>query len=210
MKRPILLIGGGGHCVSCIEIIESIGDWSIAGIIDVRERVGQMILEYRIIGSDEDLASLSKFRYATIAVGQLKTSAVRERVFGVALDAGFDFPVLASPTAAVSRHAVIGRGTMVFHHATVNGGARVGENCILNTGSIVEHDAIIGDFSHVSTGALVNGGCIVGRGCFVGSGAVLKHGVRLGDGVVLGAGSVAIRDIQDPGVYVGNPARKLG
>nr|HQU73633.1 N-acetyltransferase [Calditrichia bacterium] len=33
--------------------------------------------------------------------------------------------------------------------------------------------------------------------------------VRICDNVVIGAGSVVTRDITEPGIYAGNPARKI-
>ena len=32
--KPIILIGGGGHCISCIDVIEMTKEFSILGIID--------------------------------------------------------------------------------------------------------------------------------------------------------------------------------
>ena len=43
-KEEIILIGGGGHCKSCIDIIEQEGIYSIKGIIDLPEKKGQKIM----------------------------------------------------------------------------------------------------------------------------------------------------------------------
>ena len=40
------------------------------------------------------------------------------------------------------------------HGAIVNAGAVVGDHCIINTRSLIEHDAQIGDYCHISTGVL--------------------------------------------------------
>ena len=34
MKKNIILIGGGGHCKSCIDVIEAEDKFEIAGIVD--------------------------------------------------------------------------------------------------------------------------------------------------------------------------------
>ena len=44
MKPQILLIGGGGHCKSVIDVIEMEGSFEIAGIIDQKELIGQQVL----------------------------------------------------------------------------------------------------------------------------------------------------------------------
>ena len=40
-KRPILLIGGGGHCASVIDVIESQGIYKIMGIVDKKSFIGK-------------------------------------------------------------------------------------------------------------------------------------------------------------------------
>ena len=47
-----------------------------------------------------------------------------------------------------------------MHNAIVNSGTNIGENCILNTNSLIEHDVNIGNYCHISTGAIINGGVI--------------------------------------------------
>jgi len=209
MIASIVLIGGGGHCASCIDALESSGMWKIIGIVDKPELIGQMVLGYPIIASDADLPELaSRIGNALISVGQLKDPGPRMRLFEKAHIAGFSLPFAVASTARVSRHAQLDSGTIVLHGAFINARASIGENVIVNTGAIIEHDAAIKSHSHISTGAIVNGGCRVGSGCFVGSGAVLKNGVQICDRVVIGAGTTVVNDIAKPGVYVGCPARK--
>ncbi|MBV5327882.1 MAG: acetyltransferase, partial [Chlorobium sp.] len=211
MIKAIVLIGGGGHCASCIEVIESSGLWEIAGIIDTPERIGERILGYEIIGSDADIPAFAgRYKNALITVGQIKTATVRVRLFKAVITAGFSYPQIIAGSAIVSRSASLGRGTIVMHRAFINAAAKVGDNCIINTGAVVEHDAIVGNNTHVSTGAIVNGGCHVGNECLVGSGSVIRNGIHVADDVVIGAGAVVIADIAEPGVYAGCPARKIG
>ena len=60
MNKNIILVGGGGHCKSCIDIVETESKYEIKGIIDVPEKLGQDILSYKIIGNDEDIPHLTK------------------------------------------------------------------------------------------------------------------------------------------------------
>jgi len=207
--RPIILIGAGGHCASCIEAIESTGEWEITGLVDKQERIGARLLGYEVMGNDSGLSELAqRFGAALITVGQIESSTLRRRLFLAARSSGFELPVITASTARVSRYANIGYGTIVLHHAFVNAGAQVGENCILNTGTIIEHDAVVGGNCHVSTGAIVNGDCIIGDGSFIGSGAVLRNGICLVAGCVVGAGAVVTKDLHEAGIYVGCPARR--
>ncbi len=179
-KSKIILVGAGGHCRSCIDVIEQEGRFEIAGVVDKDASGNGSVLGYPVIGRDEDLSALrQEYEYAMITVGQIKSSAVRMRLSQLLADEGFKMPVVVSPHAYVSPHATIGDGTIVMHGAIVNAGAKIGGNCILNSSSLIEHDAEAGDFVHISTGAIINGDSKVWNNSFVGSGAVVIHGITL-------------------------------
>jgi sugar O-acyltransferase (sialic acid O-acetyltransferase NeuD family) len=176
MTENIILIGGGGHCRSCIDVIEQEGRFTIAGIVDVPEKKGHSVLDYPVIGSDADMKELIKiFPNVLITLGQIKSPGRRVEIFNDLMQMGARLPVIQSPLAYVSSHARVGEGTIVMHHALINAGVNVGRNCIINTKSLVEHDAVIEDHCHISTGAIVNGGVTIGSGSFFGSGAVSKE-----------------------------------
>jgi sugar O-acyltransferase (sialic acid O-acetyltransferase NeuD family) len=189
--NKLLLIGGGGHCKSCIDVIEQQGIYAIAGIIDRPSELGKKIMGYKLIGTDDDLSRLrNEFDYAFVTVGQIRNADVKIKLYNLLKKLDFHIPFIVSPLAYVSKHAKISQGTIVMHHALVNAGAIVGENCIINTKALIEHDAIIGNHVHVSTGAIINGGVVVSDECFVGSLATTKNSVQIPEKSFIKAGSV--------------------
>ena len=159
MKPHIVLIGGGGHCKSCIDVIELEAKYVIAGIVDIKEKLHQSIIGYKIFATDNDLPDLvKKYQYFFITLGQIKNPDKRIRIFQTLKELGAKLPIIISPLAYVSRHSKIGDGTIIMHQALINAGAMIGSNCIINTKTLIEHDAIIGDHCHIATGAIINGG----------------------------------------------------
>lgn len=190
MKPKLILIGGGGHCASCIDVIEQAGQFDIAGIVD-KDVTSDSMLGYPIVGNDDDLQALrSSYDYALITIGQIRSPAIRIKLFEYAKLLGFNFPTIISPRAYVSKNAVIGEGTVVMHDALINARANVGANCIINTKALIEHDAIVEDNCHVSTGAVINGSTLIRQGTFVGSNAVTKESVQSKENDFIKAGSV--------------------
>lgn len=203
--KPLILIGGGGHCKSVIEVAESIGR-TIQGILDVPSEVGKQVLGYPIIDTDAAIPDFVNTCEFVVTVGFIKNPALRTELFNKVIEAGGTLATLVASTAYVSRHAKIGKGTVVMHHAFVNAGAEVGDNVILNTFCNIEHNAYVGHQCHVSTGVMVNGDCKIGNNCFIGSQSVLANGISICDDVLVGAGSLVRKSIIKPGVYSGNPA----
>ena len=204
MMEQLILVGGGGHCKSVIDVAQSAG-YQVLGVLDMPEEVGKAILNTKVIGTDEDIPYYVNRAEFVITVGFIKNAATRIELFNRIKEAGGKLATIIASTAYVSKYATLGEGTVVMHNAFVNAGAKVGNNVILNTFSNVEHDVVIEDQCHISTGTMVNGNCKVGKNCFIGSQSVLANGVIIGDDIIVSAGSFVKKSISDKGVYSGNP-----
>ena len=203
-QKNLILIGGGGHCKSVIDVAELAG-YNILGILDMPEDVGKSVLDYKVIGTDDDIPQYADNTEFIITVGFIKNPAIRVRIFNKVKEAGGKLATLVASTAHVSPYATLGEGTVVMHQAVVNAGAQVGANCIINTFCNIEHDALIGNQCHISTGTMVNGDCKVGERVFIGSQSVLANGITVGNDIIIGAGSVVCKSLSEKGVYAGNP-----
>ena len=107
--KELYLIGGGGHCKSCIDVIELEGKFTIKGIFDKKENIGKNVLGYPIVGSDEDIAKyISSQSYFLITVGQIKSPDIRIAIFENLKKQKANMAIVISPRAYVSKHAQIG------------------------------------------------------------------------------------------------------
>jgi sugar O-acyltransferase (sialic acid O-acetyltransferase NeuD family) len=184
MMQEILLVGGGGHCHSVIDVIEQEKKYVIAGIVDKKERIGERVLGYDIIGSDEDLELLrQRYEFACVSIGHIYSNTVRLHLIKKLNDLAFTLPSIVSAYAYLSPHATVGEGTVIMHHAVINAGAKIGSHCIINSKALIEHDVIIENGCHISTNATLNGAVYVKQNSFIGSGAIAKEGSVL-DGFV--------------------------
>lgn len=203
--KKLILVGGGGHCKSVIDVAESAG-YSIIGILDTPENVGKKVLDYPIVGTDDDIPLYIDQTLFIVTVGQIKDANLRIKIHEKIANAGGQLATLISSTAHVSKYSSIGEGTVVMHQAIVNADAKIGKGCIINTFANIEHDAIVEDYCHISTGAMVNGNCSVGKGTFLGSQAVMVNGISIIEGCVIAAGAMVRKNIVRKGIYSDNPA----
>ena len=208
--KPIILIGGGGHCISCIDVIEATGIYKILGILDLPEKLGHKVLNYSIIGTENELERyLPECTEFLITVGQIGSYILREKIYNKVLQAGGRLPSIISPLAHVSTYANIGEGSIIMHQAIVNAGALIGNGCIINTKALVEHEAKIGNFCHISTASVINGQANIGDFCFIGSNTVIANNTNVIANTVIAAGSQVLKNIEIEGTYVGHPLRKI-
>lgn len=206
--KNLILVGGGGHCKSVIDVAESAG-FSILGILERPEEVGKKVLDYEVLGTDDDMAKYADQAEFIVTVGQIKSPNLRIKLHQMLLDAGCRLATIIAPTAHVSKYASIGEGTVIMHKAVVNADAKIGKGCIINTFANIEHEVVIGDHCHISTGAIVNGASVVGEESFIGSQCVINQCVTIGKRVIIGAGSVVVSDLPDNSIVAGVPAKPL-
>jgi sugar O-acyltransferase (sialic acid O-acetyltransferase NeuD family) len=188
LKKNIVLVGGGGHCISIIDIIENRNEFNILGILDSNSKENN-ILDYKILGGDNLIPELvNENTYFLITVGQIKSCSIRKKIAKTLTENKAKLATVISSLAYVSKHAHIEQGTVVMNHAVVNAKSIIGKNCIINTMSNIEHGVKIGDFCHISTCAVINGDSEVGNGSFIGSNATISNGIIINENSIIGAG----------------------
>jgi sugar O-acyltransferase (sialic acid O-acetyltransferase NeuD family) len=208
----LVLLGGGGHCKSVIELIRSIDHFLIHGILDPSFNPDhhQAVMGVPIIGNDNDITMHCKLgRQFVITVGQIKNAAIRQKLYEQVIASGGQLPVLIAPTAHVSEKSELKDGTIVLHHALVNCDSMIGKACIINSGSIIEHECHVGDFCHLAPRTTISGAVLIGNNSFVGAGTVVTQGVKLGKNVLVGAGALVLKNVPDNQIWIGNPASPM-
>ena len=178
-KPNIILIGGGGHCLSVIDVVEQEDKYNIKGILDDTKKGD--VLGYPILGNRDLVKELT--------IGQIKSSSIREDIALLLDSCKANLATVISPLAYVSKHATIGEGSVIMHNAIINAKAKVGKHCIINTKANIEHNVQIGDFCHISTCATVNGDTIVGKRTFIGSNATISNNITIVEKSIISAGN---------------------
>ena len=199
----VLLVGGGGHCRSVIDVLE-MAHVSVAGIIHGSNDRQENIFCHPALGKDEDLPNLlGTYSKALVTVGQIKTATPRKTLFETLKALGFSLPYIVSPLGHCSAHSSLGAGSIVMHHALVNSNVHIGQNCIINSKALVEHDSVVHDHCHIAVGAIICGNVCIGQGTFVGAGACIKEGVTIGENCIIGMNCTVRQNMSSGTKYVG-------
>jgi sugar O-acyltransferase (sialic acid O-acetyltransferase NeuD family) len=193
MKKKIIIIGAGGHAKSIIDVIEKTKKFKILFLIDKYEG---NINSYKVLRSNKNILHYKKYtKNIVIGIGQIKEYKIRKKIFDKFKKNGYNFPIIKSPMAYISRQAIISEGTIVMHQALINANAKIGKNCIINTKALIEHDVEVGDNCHVSTNVILNGSCKINKNTFIGSGSIIFNNVNVSSGKVIPAGSIIKRGV---------------
>jgi len=208
-KMEIILVGGGGHCKSVIDVLVDSQEFKIIGILDMKDKVGSNLLGFPIIGTDEDIPKLiMKYKNFHITIGHILSNVKRVNIYQRIELLGGSFPIIKAYDAHISKYALINSGSFIGHKAVINAGAKIGCNCIINTGAVIEHDSIVENHSHISTCVTVNADCQVGEGSFLSSHVVINRGVEIPPESRIYSGSIVTKSFKERGISLkGIPAK---
>jgi sugar O-acyltransferase (sialic acid O-acetyltransferase NeuD family) len=209
--KDIVVIGSGGFSKQVIEIIEQINfrkrEYNFIGIIDDnRELIGSNVLGYKVIGDTDYLEKLSREKkvHGVIAIADGKIrKIIAEKLKKVI------WVNLIHPSAVVSKYVDLGVGNIICGGVVINPDFKLGNHCHINIGSSLGHDVNMFDFVTVMPGARISGNVLLKNHATVGTGSTIIQGITIDVGVVLGAGSVTVKNTKPQKLYVGVPARKI-
>ena len=138
-----------------------------------------------------------------VNAGQNVTVVEPSNIYGCTLEDD----VFVGPFCEIQKNVTIGARTRVQSHSFICELVEIGADCFIGHGVKFVNDSF-------SKGGPARGdrslwqATRIGNNVSIGSNATILP-IRICDNVVIGAGAVVTQDIQEPGIYAGNPARKL-
>ena len=204
MKKQLIIIGAGGHGKVIADIAELVAAYKEIYFLD--DNNTGTCLKHEIIGKTDDFIKFVNKADFIIGIGN---AIIRKRIFEKLEKYEADIISLIHPFSIVANSVKIGKGSVITAGAVINPDSLIGKGCIINTSSSVDHDVIIKDFAHIASGAHLAGHVFIGENTWIGAGAIVKNNISIDSDCMIGAGAVVVNNIQEPGVYVGVPAKKI-
>ncbi len=210
VMKDIYIIGAGGFGREVAWLIERINEkeptWNLKGFIDDNEeKWGTTEDGYPVVGGSEYLSKLEDV-YAVCAVG---SSRIRKIIIEKLKDNNVKFATLIDPSVIKSKRVEIGEGSIICAGNILTVDIKIGKHVIINLDCTVGHDVELGDYDTLYPSVNVSGMTKVGECTELGTGTQIIQGKTIGANTIVGAGTVVVKDIQEPGTYVGSPARKI-
>jgi acetyltransferase-like isoleucine patch superfamily enzyme len=111
------------------------------------------------------------------------------------------------PFVEIQRRVTVGKRTRVQSHAFICELVSIGDDCFISHGAMFINDVFkIGGPAHGQEELWKS--TTIGNNVSIGTNATIMP-VSICDNVVVGAGSVVTKDITEPGIYAGNPAKLI-
>lgn len=204
----MLIIGAKGHAKEILEIIREKKYTNNLFFFDnIKENFETQLFGFPILKNFTEVKNLFKVdnNFALgIGVPQLRFK-LTQRI----LELGGEHSSIISCKALVAPVIQWGSGISIMPFAAIFNDVTLGNGILINSFASVHHDSVIGDFTELSPGCRVLGRCKIGSMCSIGTNAVILPNTKISSNVIVGAGAIVTKDIDEPGVYVGNPAKRI-
>lgn len=200
--RKLNIIGASGHSKVVADIAIACGYEDIT-FLD-KNKCSDFCMGFPVIEEDLSKAGYEEDDFF-VAIGN---AGIREQIIHELEERGLSLITLIHPSAVLGSDVVIGKGTVVMAGVVINADTTIGEGCIINTAASVDHDNVLADFVHVSVGAHLAGMVKVNKATWIGAGATVSNQISICENAMIGAGAVVVKNITEPGTYIGVPAKR--
>lgn len=113
------------------------------------------------------------------------------------------------PTAQIHDSNIeIGEGSIICAGTIITTNVKIGKHSHLNLITTVGHDCNIGDFFTTAPGVQISGNETIGNRVYFGARSCVKQKISICDDVTIGMNAGVIRNITEPGTYIGTPAKR--
>lgn len=210
MNKEVYIIGAGGHAKVIANVIYKSGD-IVKGFLDDNVAIGTVIIKekkLKVVGTIADVERLkSKYPKAEFIIG-IGDNHIRKRICEE-LGENISYYTAIDPSSQIGLDVEVGKGTVILSNACINTSTKIGKHCIINTGAIIEHDNILEDYAHISPNATLSGTVKVGKMTHIGTGTVVKNNISICNNCIVGIGAAVVKNIEEPGIYIGVPSKKI-
>jgi sugar O-acyltransferase (sialic acid O-acetyltransferase NeuD family) len=144
-----------------------------------------------------------------VAVTYTQLNRVRTRLYNEIKKKGFSLASYISSNAFVWNNVEIGENCFIFENNVLQYRVKIGNNVVMWSGNHIGHGTRILDNCFLSSHAVISGECVVGESCFIGVNSTFSDHLTIARDCIIGAAANMIKDTEEAGIYVGNPAKRM-
>lgn len=199
MNKKLIIIGNTEHALTMLQYIHNVNYGDVVAF-SVNE---QYIREPKIKGIPVlPLEKLDQYYQPDqvnliLGIGYTKMGDVKEKLFRLLTDRGYQFVNFIHPTAIIAEDVELGTGNNILEGVILEAGVKLSDGNLLFGGTMIAHDTIVGSFNSFSVKVVVAGCSQVKNHCFVGANATVRDHVILEDYVLVGAAAYADRNLKE-------------
>lgn len=208
MKKNICIVGTGGFAREVLCLIDDLKLYNdVCAFLEPdhiweKEWKGKEIMGIPVLNQSSFDPEKS---FASIGIGD---PIIREKVTKQ-LPQNTEYKSLIHPNAVISRWSTIEEGAVICAGSIITSQIKIGKHAHINLDTTIGHDCTIGNFFTTAPSVNISGICDIGDYVYFGTGSATRQGVKINSNITVGMGAMVVKDLNEAGIYVGIPAKKI-
>jgi sugar O-acyltransferase (sialic acid O-acetyltransferase NeuD family) len=132
---------------------------------------------------------------------------IKKNLHSVLKNRGAKFISIVHPSSFLTQGVNMGEGCIISRECILSNDSKIGSFVTFNARAVIGHDTVINDYAHIDTSVFIGGNCIIGTEATLYTKAIILQGLEVSEKVIVGAGSVVVKNITKPCTVFGSPAR---
>jgi len=208
--KNIVIIGSGGFAKEVAFLIDDINkeneQWNLLGFID--SNIGEYNGNYQIYQNDEWLLNIEKEINIVFGIG---LPILIEKLYNkFSINKNINFPNLIHPNVIGDwKNIELGQGNIICASNTFTTDIKIGNCNLINLDCTIGHDTIIGNYNVINPSVNISGGVELGNKNLIGTATTILQYKKITSNITIGGSSLVTKNIEEEGVYIGSPVKKL-
>tara|TARA_B100001057_G_C22508757_1_gene817021 strand:+ start:68 stop:682 length:615 start_codon:yes stop_codon:yes gene_type:complete len=204
MNKKIILIGGGTHATSILNLLErNFPKYKIFGYTDSKKTK----LKINYLGKDESIFKKYNKNSVLLVMSIGVNTKIRSKVFKIFKKKRYNFITIIDKTSVVAASSQISEGSIIFPNSSVGPKTVIKKNVVIHTAAVIEHDSVVEENSYVGPSAVVCGNSKVGKNCLVGANSCIIEYIKMPNNSILGASGLLNKNYKKSKTFIGVPAK---
>lgn len=207
--KKVLLIGAGDNGQIKGHFLKQSTNYDLVGFVDDTKEKGTIISGKEVLGAISDVESLYQegiFDELFIAIAY-KHLDFKEHLYNKLKSRGIPFAKYVHPSVIIDKSVKVGEGSFILAGCVVDHGVEIGNGVFINPGAVIAHDTKIGNFCFFGPSVQLAGFIDIADKSFLGINTTIIDNIKITTAVQTGASATVIENIDQPGLYVGTPAK---
>lgn len=187
-SKRLIILGAGGHGKCVAEAAIAMDIWGgICFLDDCWPEIPQL-LNGSLLGRTDHLGQIAQQHdQVIVAIGN---NTLRQQLQNKLIKEGYSIATVIHPSAVVSPTAVIDAGSVVLALAVLGSHASIGQGCIVNVHTTVDHDVKISDFAHLGIGVRLCAGSTIGPSAWLQAGCITIYQAQVAKDQIVSVGTI--------------------
>ena len=207
--KKIIIIGNSSYADTIRYYIENDGQREVVAYavekeyLDAQTRNGLPLVD---IDNIQDIYDATEYSII-IGIGYKNMNKIRERLFYICIEKGYEIENFIHSTAIIDKNACIGKGNIILERVVVGPNCNIGDGNLIFIGSVLAHDDQVGNFNMFSVNVSIAGFVKIENNCFMGINSTIKNGINVPSSVLVGASAYMSSEVMSGQVLV--PERSI-